>query len=168
MAYEMAGIRNPMHVVDAASHQRMTCIAEVNDVLEQIGARQVVQIEIFNKIDLLPGREPAVDRDAEGRIVRIWLSAETGTGVDLLLQALSEHFRQHHVRRKLLLGAQEGRLHALLHDRGSVLWEEGTEEGGWLMEVDMAEREFLRLLKEEPALDQCCLDTSCDEALENL
>jgi GTP-binding protein HflX len=157
-----------LHVVDAASHQRSTCISEVNEVLEQIGAQEVVQIEVFNKIDLLPGRQPVVDRDAAGRIVRVWLSAKTGVGVELLRQALSEHFRHHHVRRKLLLGAREGRLHALLHERGAVLREEGTEEGGWLMEVDMAEREFLRLLREEPALQGCCLDISHDEALGNL
>lgn len=154
-----------LHVVDAASHQRATCIAEVNDVLQQIGAHEVTQIEVFNKIDLLPDREPAVDRDATGRIIRVWLSARTGAGVDLLAEALAEHFHRHHVRRKLLIGAPEGRLHALLHDRGSVLWEEGTEEGGWLLEVDMAEREFRRLLKEEPALQQCCLDIPCDEAM---
>jgi GTP-binding protein HflX len=154
-----------LHVVDAASHQRATCIAEVNDVVQQIGAQQVDQIEIYNKIDLLPGREPAVDRDESGRIIRIWLSAKTGEGIDLLEQALQEYFRRNHIHQKLILGAQEGRLHALLHERGSVLSEAGTDEGGWFMEVDMSEREFHRLLKEEPTLRQCRLDSSCDEAM---
>ena len=147
-----------LHVVDAASHQRATCISEVNDVLQQIGAREVQQIEIFNKIDLLEDKQPAIDRDESGRIVRIWLSAKTGEGVDLLLQALGEFFRRSHVRRRLQLKAQEGRLHALLYERGSVLSEEGTDCGGWLMEVDMSKREFQRLLKEEPGLQQCCLE----------
>ncbi|MEJ2593071.1 MAG: GTPase HflX [Candidatus Thiodiazotropha sp.] len=147
-----------LHVVDAASHQRATCISEVNDVLQQIGAREVQQIEIFNKIDLLEGKQPAIDRDESGRIVRIWLSAKTGEGLDLLLQALGEFFRRSHVRRRLQLKAQEGRLHALLYERGSVLSEEGTDSGGWLMEVDMSKREFQRLLKEEPGLQQCCME----------
>jgi GTPase len=154
-----------LHVVDAASHQRATCIAEVNDVLQQIGAQEVHQIEVFNKIDLLPDRPPAIDRDEAGQIIRIWLSAKTGEGVDLLLQALAEYFRRNHVQQKLILPAQEGRLHALLHARGSVLVEQGTDEGGWQMEVDMSEREFQRLLKEEPVLDEYCLDPSCDEVM---
>ena len=154
-----------LHVVDAASHQRATCITEVNDVLQQIGAEEVHQIEVYNKIDLLPERPATIDRDESGKIIRIWLSARTGEGVDLLLQALAEHFRRHHVRQKLLLSAQDGRLHALLHARGSVLVEEGTDDGGWLMEVDMSEREFNRLLKEEPGLQECCYEDSCNEAI---
>ena len=78
---------------------------------------------------------------------------------------MEEYFRRNHVRQKLILGAQEGRLHALLHERGSVLSEAGTDEGGWFMEVDMSEREFQRLLKEEPVLRQCRLDCSRDEAM---
>jgi GTP-binding protein HflX len=154
-----------LHVVDAASHQRATCIAEVNDVLQQIGAHEVHQIEVFNKIDLLPGRSAGIDRDQEGRIVRVWLSARTGEGLDYLMQALAEYFRRNHVRQRLLLQPQEGRLHALLHARGAVLSEAATGEGGWLMEVDMSEREYHQLVKEEPALQQCALDIPCDEAL---
>ena len=154
-----------LHVVDAASHQRATCISEVNDVLQQIGAQAVHQIEVFNKIDLLADRPAGIDRDDSGQIIRIWLSARTGEGVDLLLQALAEYFHRHHVRQKLQLSAQEGRLHALLHARGSVLKEEGTDEGGWLMEVDMSEREFNRLLKEEPVLRDRCQGESCDQGV---
>ncbi len=154
-----------LHVVDAASHQRDTCIAEVNDVLQQIGAQRVHQIQIFNKIDLMPEREPGIDRDEEGNVIRIWLSAMTGDGVELLMQALAEYFRRSHVRQKLLLQAREGRLHALLHARGSVLFEAGTDDGGWLMEVDMSEREFQRLLKEEPALRECFIDPAFQQAM---
>ena len=147
-----------LHVVDAASSQRESCIAEVNDVLQQIGADKVNQIEVYNKIDLLEGREPALERDANGQVARIWLSAKTGAGIDLLLQALGEYFRRNHVRQRLCLRAEEGRLHALLYQRGAVLSEQGTDGGGWLMEVDMSEREFQRLIKEEPGLRECCVD----------
>ncbi|MEW8395602.1 MAG: ribosome rescue GTPase HflX, partial [Candidatus Thiodiazotropha sp.] len=85
-----------LHVVDASSHQRATCITEVNDVLRQIGADKVHQIEIFNKTDLLVNAEPRIERDSEGQIRRIWLSAVTGDGTDLLLEALAEYFRKNH------------------------------------------------------------------------
>ncbi|MET0071839.1 MAG: ribosome rescue GTPase HflX [Candidatus Thiodiazotropha sp.] len=146
-----------LHVVDASSHQRATCITEVNDVLRQIGADKVHQIEVFNKTDLLVNAEPRIERDSEGQIRRIWLSAVTGDGTDLLLEALAEFFRKNHVKQRLRLNPGDGRLHALLFERGSVLNESSTDEGGWEMDIDMPEREFLRLLKEEPVLQDCII-----------
>ncbi|MEW8552504.1 MAG: ribosome rescue GTPase HflX [Candidatus Thiodiazotropha sp.] len=146
-----------LHVVDASSHQRATCITEVNNVLRQIGADKVHQIEIFNKTDLLVNAEPRIERDSEGQIRRIWLSAVTGDGTDLLLEALAEYFRKNHVKQRLRLNPGDGRLHALLFQRGSVLNESSTDEGGWEMDIDMPEREFLRLLKEEPVLQDCII-----------
>ncbi|MEW8368678.1 MAG: ribosome rescue GTPase HflX [Candidatus Thiodiazotropha sp.] len=146
-----------LHVVDASNHQRATCITEVNDVLRQIGADKVHQIEIFNKTDLLVNAEPRIERDSEGQIRRIWLSAVTGDGTDLLLEALAEYFRKNHVKQRLRLNPGDGRLHALLFQRGSVLNESSTDEGGWEMDIDMPEREFLRLLKEEPVLQDCII-----------
>ncbi|MEN8179723.1 MAG: ribosome rescue GTPase HflX [Pseudomonadota bacterium] len=144
-----------LHVVDAASHQRAMCITEVNDVLQQIGADEVHQLEIYNKIDLLEGVEPRIDRNTDGQPVRVWLSARTGQGIELLHTALQEFFRRSHVRQRLRLNATNGRWHALLHSRGEVLQESGTDQGGWEMEIDMSEREFRRLLKEEPELETC-------------
>lgn len=146
-----------VHVVDAASPQRALCIEEVNDVLQQIGAEQVPQIEIYNKIDLLDAAEPRIERNEAGQIVRVWLSARTGDGIELLHEALQEFFRHAHVRQRLRLSARDGRWHALLHRRSEVVTESGTEEGGWEMEIDMPEREFNRLLKEEPELRSCLI-----------
>ncbi|MDJ0805688.1 MAG: GTPase HflX [Gammaproteobacteria bacterium] len=144
-----------LHVVDAASHQRAMCVSEVNRVLQQIGADEVHQIEIYNKLDFLEDAVPRIDRNIQGQVVRVWLSARTGQGVELLHLALQEFFRRSHVRQRLRLDASNGRWHALLHRRGEVLQELGTEEGGWEMEIDMSEREFRRLLKEEPELENC-------------
>ncbi|MCU7933473.1 MAG: GTPase HflX [Candidatus Thiodiazotropha sp. (ex Dulcina madagascariensis)] len=147
-----------LHVIDAASHQRATSISEVNDVLQQIGAEKVHQIEVFNKIDLLAGFEPRMDRDEKGQVVRIWLSAKTGEGTELLISALAEYFRKNHVTQKVRLNPGDGRLHALLFERGSVLKEASTDEGGWEMDIDISEREFRRLLKEEPVLESCIVE----------
>jgi GTP-binding protein HflX len=144
-----------LHVVDVASHQRAKCITEVNEVLHQIGADGVPQIEVYNKIDLVDNTAPRVDRNEAGQVTRVWLSARTGAGIELLSQALQEFFRRTHVRQRLRLKPRNGRWHALLHSRGEVLYESATDEGGWEMEVDMPEREFQRLLKEEPELVGC-------------
>ncbi|MEJ2610379.1 MAG: GTPase HflX [Candidatus Thiodiazotropha sp.] len=148
-----------LHVVDAASHQSGTCIAEVNDVLQQIGADKVHQIEVFNKIDLSVNDKPRIDRDEQGQAIRVWLSAATGEGCELLLQVLAEFFKKNHIKQRVHLNPEDGRLHALLFERGEVLNEYSTDEGGWEMDIDMSEIEFRRLMKEEPLLEACLVLT---------
>lgn len=83
-----------LHVVDSASMDRDAQILAVNDVLEEIGAAQVPQILVWNKIDAT-GVEPAIERDAYGKILRVRASARTGAGLDLLRQALAETAQLH-------------------------------------------------------------------------
>lgn len=77
------------HVVDAASSVRLDQIDEVNKVLKEISADKIHQVLIWNKIDV-SGHEPAIERDEHGRIARIFVSAKTGAGMDLLREALVE------------------------------------------------------------------------------
>jgi GTP-binding protein HflX len=79
-----------LHVIDAGSPDRDAQIAAVNAVLAEIGADRVPQIMVFNKIDrtALPAR---AERDEYARISRLWMSALTGDGVDLLRNALGEY-----------------------------------------------------------------------------
>jgi GTP-binding protein HflX len=81
-----------LHVVDAFSEDRLDLIIQVNRVLHVIGAEDVPQLEIYNKIDRIEGCKPQLERDAFGRARRVWLSALSGEGIDLLQQALAEYF----------------------------------------------------------------------------
>lgn len=78
-----------LHVVDSASPAREEQIAEVGKVLEEIGANEVRQLVVFNKLDLT-GLPPAVERDEYDRIFRVRLSAKCGDGLPLLREALAE------------------------------------------------------------------------------
>ncbi len=78
-----------LHVVDAASPIRDEQMAEVDKVLEEIGASDVPQIIVLNKLDLT-GLPPAVERDEYGSISRVRISARQGDGLELLRQALAE------------------------------------------------------------------------------
>ncbi|HCI14006.1 MAG: GTPase HflX [Gallionellales bacterium GWA2_60_142] len=78
-----------LHVVDANNANRDAQVAEVNKVLEEIGAQDIPQILILNKIDL-QDVAPGVERDEYGRIATIRLSARTGAGLDDLRAALVE------------------------------------------------------------------------------
>jgi GTP-binding protein HflX len=84
-----------LHIVEAGASDRDDLIAHVNDVLHQIGADDVPQLIICNKIDQLDNHSARLDRDENGRINRVWLSAVTGEGLDLLRQALKEYFPEH-------------------------------------------------------------------------
>jgi len=143
-----------LHVIDAASHQRGVCISEVNDVLRQIGAHEVPQIEVYNKIDLMEDVGPKVERGDDGLVKRVWISAVTGEGVDLLLDALAEFFHQEHVHKMLQLKPTDGRLRARLFQSGKVLSEQITDEGGWQLEVQLPRREYERLIQQEAELEQ--------------
>ncbi|MDR2241038.1 MAG: GTPase HflX [Zoogloeaceae bacterium] len=83
-----------LHVVDSASADREAQIDAVNGVLDEIGAAQVPQIVVWNKIDATSA-EAAVERDAYGKIIRVRVSARTGAGLDLLRQALAEVAQAH-------------------------------------------------------------------------
>ncbi len=134
-----------LHVIDAhdeAHHQR---IAQVNQVLAEIHAEGVPQLEIYNKIDLLGEGGPRIDRDADGRPLRVWLSARSGAGVDLLREALVEllageagkmpaHGRGP-VRRVLRLQPQAARLRSRLFQWGVVCGENTADDGAWLLDV---------------------------------
>lgn len=82
-----------LHVVDSASEDRDAQIEAVNRVLEEIGAADVPQILVWNKIDLTHAA-PAVERGDCDRIRRVFLSARTGEGLALLRDALAELARR--------------------------------------------------------------------------
>ncbi len=81
-----------LHVVDAANPARDQQIEDVNLVLEEIGAREVPQLLVYNKIDRIDtSMRPSMMRDEGGKIVELHLSALSGAGLDLLRTALQEH-----------------------------------------------------------------------------
>lgn len=78
-----------LHVVDSSNPEWRSQVAEVNKVLAEIGAQDITQILVYNKIDL-QGQEAGVGRDEYGRIATVRLSAKTGAGLDDLRAALVE------------------------------------------------------------------------------
>jgi GTP-binding protein HflX len=81
-----------LHVIDTHSASLHDHTAQVNTVLSEIGADNVPQLEIYNKIDLVPGAKPHLEYNSEKIPAKIWLSSATGEGIDLLREALAEIF----------------------------------------------------------------------------
>jgi GTP-binding protein HflX len=137
-----------LHVVDAADPRREERIGQVDEVLAEIGAGEIPQLLVFNKIDRLPGSEPQRDRvgAAAGR-ERVWLSARSGQGLELLRAALVEAFRERLVAGEVLLDAGAGRLRARLHALGAVR-SESADEHGWRLRLELPRAIAERLASE--------------------
>ena len=135
-----------LHVIDANAEDRDDTIYQVDQVLEDIDANEIQQLQVFNKIDLLENIEPHIDRDDTGKPVRIWMSAVTGAGVDLLFQALAELFSSTKVKRKCYLQADQGGVRASLFNYAKIIDEQVNECGGWDLSIEI-DKKHLGLLK---------------------
>ncbi len=151
-----------LHVIDAHADDHQVCAGQVNGVLKEIGAEDVPQLEIYNKIDLLPDAGPRLERDEQGRIRRVWLSAATGAGLELLQQALAEAVVQRQdgetpfqgpLRQRLRLPPSAGRLRARLFKLGAVRAEHLERDGDWVMDVEIPTA-TLESLRSEAGLDE--------------
>jgi GTP-binding protein HflX len=85
-----------LHVIDAQSNMKEEQVKEVNAVLTEIEAQQVPQLLVYNKIDLIDDCEPRIERMLNGYPRRVWVSAVTGAGIDLLQQAIIECLEKKH------------------------------------------------------------------------
>jgi GTP-binding protein HflX len=140
-----------LHVIDAATEEREDNIFQVHDVLAEIGADQIPRLEVFNKLDLLEQiPRPRIDRDQSGRPQRVWLSAATGEGCDLLRQALAELVGEDMVTEELTLEPDQGRLRAALHRLGAVEAEDYDEHGVAHLSVRLPRADWNRLMKKGP------------------
>lgn len=135
-----------LHVIDASSDDRVETIYQVNQVLEDIEANEVRQLEVFNKIDLLEGIQPRIERDDSGNPVRVWLSAETGAGIDLLYQALAEIFSNTKIRRTCHLQPDQGDIRAKLFACAKIISEKTDDLGGCELVIEI-DTKYLGLLK---------------------
>lgn len=125
-----------LHVIDSHDPEHREHIEQVDRVLAEIDAGSVPRILVYNKIDLAQ-RAPRVERDAAGRVAKVWISATSGAGIDLLIDALSEHFSRRRRSLTLQLPAVAGRLRAKIYDRLDVARETRLESGGWLLELTL-------------------------------
>ncbi len=136
-----------VHVIDASAEDRDDTTHEVEHVLAEIGAEEVPRLDVFNKIDLLEA-SPRIDRDETGRPVRVWVSAKSGAGLELLREAIAERIGGDMAHEHLALSPSEGRLRAILYGRGAVVAEDVAEDGTLDIEVRLPRRDLEQLLRD--------------------
>lgn len=151
-----------IHVVDINSAEKEICMQQVDQVLADIGAQSVPTIIVFNKIDI--DSQPArLDRNEDGMINRVWLSAVSGEGLDLLQQALSEHYQRFHKNYHLHLPASAGRLRAAIYDRLQVNAESTQPDGELDLIISVNERELAWLRKQADFNENYLYSTAVSE-----
>ncbi len=139
-----------LHVIDASSPIREQNIGEVHKVLKEIKADKVTTIEVYNKVDCLSSNTTArVDRDGNGNVQRVWVSALNGDGLAELQQVLNEILEEDSIKHQISLSPSEGRLRAALYEKGTVQNEQVTDEGNTTMEVTLKRKDWFALCKKE-------------------
>ncbi|MCG6117843.1 MAG: GTPase HflX [Aquimonas sp.] len=138
-----------LHVIDAADPLVRERIADVEAVLAEIGAGEIPQVQVFNKIDRVEDAQPRRDAEPGSEVERVFISARDGLGLDLLRQALSARFASHRFVDALRLEPSAGRIRARLFALGAVR-SETVDEEGWELQVDLPLAQAGRLAAEFP------------------
>jgi GTPase len=146
-----------LHVVDASDSRRDEHIEQVDKVLQEIGAGEIPQLRVYNKIDRI-GVDAQLERDARGRAAAVWIGAAAGAGLDLLRDAISERLELQVRRLWLHLPPEAGALRARLYAGGVVRDERSLEDGASELLVDLPAAELItwaalpgvRLLEAQP------------------
>ncbi|MCC5825148.1 ribosome rescue GTPase HflX [Alkalimonas sp.] len=134
-------------VVDYADGDYPAKLAQVQKVLAEIEASEVPQLLVWNKIDQC-ALAPRIDRDEDDLPQAVYLSAQTGEGVPLLLDAIRQRLAQHYLRLTLSLPADAGIWRARLHQLHAVEQEHFTEQGTTELRISVSATDWGRLLQQ--------------------
>jgi GTP-binding protein HflX len=134
-----------LHVVDASDPLRDERIEQVREVLRGIGAGEIRELVVLNKIDLIQ-EKPCVVQGADGVAARVLASAATGAGLAGLREALAHAVRPNQVRRTLHLELLAAAVRSDLYRRNAVRTERQCEDGSWDLTVELDLTEIAKLL----------------------
>ena len=134
-----------LHVVDGHDAKRDERIDQVREVLNGIGAGQVRELVVFNKVDLI-GEDPRIVLGRENLPSQAWVSAASGAGLDALRAAIASCVRPNLVRRSLHLELRAGGIRSNLYQRNAVRGESTRNDGSWDIDVELELVEIDKLL----------------------
>jgi GTP-binding protein HflX len=154
-----------LHVVDASDPLRNERIDQVREVLKSIGAGDIRELLVFNKVDLVGGEPgvategigtpgvaaqgvatPRIVMGADGVAAQAWVSAATGAGLDGLRDALAHAVRPNQVRRTLHVELPAAAARSDLYRRNAVRAERQCDDGSWELDVELDLTEVAKLL----------------------
>ena len=143
-----------LHIIDASDNRKLENIEAVNSVLEEIKADNVPVLLVYNKIDLLENVAPHIEYDDENKPVAVYLSAHSGGGIALLLEAIKVRLTNESLSFTLTLLPQEGKIRHALYQLDSICEEKISDKGEFILRVRVDKVEWLRLCKQFPQLSE--------------
>jgi len=161
-----------LHIIDASDIRKEDNIEQVYQVLESIGAGDVPVIEVYNKIDQLKQVNPKVESETDGNGMaasgsknrsnevtnKVWCSAKTGEGLDLLLQTISQQLEIEWLDLNLLISPQDLDIRSELYDLHVITSESATENGDTELQIKIDAADWRRLNRQtNKRLQQSCL-----------
>jgi len=139
-----------VQVVDASDGEHAEQSRVVDRVLADIGAADLPRLVVYNKIDRLD-RSPRVEYGEDGVPARVWVSAASGEGLDLLLDAIGQCVGGGRIRKSVLLPAGLQKLRSRLHQIGAIRDERFEQDGSANMQLDLSRRDAHELGRMEGA-----------------
>ncbi|KTD18794.1 GTP binding protein HflX [Legionella lansingensis] len=131
-----------LHVIDVSDPHWRDMASAVEQVLQELGVNDIPIIQVFNKIDQQKGWEAKIDQQDD--IYKVWLSAKTGAGLNLLREAIAKQLQGAISEEEIWLGPEKAKLRSTLYNIDAVL-NERTEDGGWRLKIKLTHEQKQRL-----------------------
>ena len=142
-----------LHVVDFSDPRLEDNIQQVHKVLHEIEADDLPQLFVYNKIDLLQ-QSARIEYNESGIPTAVYLSAQSGEGIEFLTQAIVHLLSDSYQRLTLSLPPDAAPWRARFHEMGAVQQENFDERGFCLLHIALAKSQWERLLKQSDGLLQ--------------
>lgn len=155
-----------LHIVDCADENMADNFEQVQNVLKDIEADEVMQLVVCNKIDLLEDVTPRIEYDDTGKPVRVWVSAQKRLGFDLLLKAITELIGEVIRELTLRIPATAGHYLGQFYRLDAIQQKEYDDLGNCILSVRLSDADWRRLAKQSQGeLETFIFDTSIEKAV---
>ncbi|PIW62544.1 ribosome rescue GTPase HflX [Shewanella sp. CG12_big_fil_rev_8_21_14_0_65_47_15] len=155
-----------LHIVDCADENMADNFEQVQNVLKDIEADEVMQLVVCNKIDLLEDVTPRIEYDDTGKPVRVWVSAQKRLGFDLLLKAITELIGEVIRELTLRIPATAGHYLGQFYRLDAIQQKEYDDLGNCILSVRLSDADWRRLAKQSQGeLETFIFDASIEKAV---
>ncbi|SQH75123.1 putative GTPase [Shewanella benthica] len=137
-----------LHIVDCHDENMGDNFEQVQLVLKEIGADEIPQLIVCNKIDLLEDVNPRIDYNDEGVPTRVWVSAQQQKGLDQLREAINDIVGRATLELTLRIPATAGHYLGQFYRLDAIQQKEFDDLGGCILSVRLLEADWLRLVKQ--------------------
>ncbi len=136
-----------LHVIDSADSRKLENIQAVNEVLQEINADNVPTLLVYNKIDKLENVVPHIEYNDENQPLAVYLSAQSGIGMDLLFDAIRQRLKNTILSLTIRLSPNQGKIRHAFYQLDCVRQEQVNELGEYQLNVAIDQVEWMKLTK---------------------